>query len=68
MYRNDESRKKPFKTRLVPNKEQAANIFYYMKMRDVTQRDIAVMAGVSQQMVQRVIYGLSTSQDRKSVV
>lgn len=61
MHPIDKSRKEPTSVRLAPNREQAANIFFYMKMRDVTQLDISVMAGVSNSMVQQVIYGTKTS-------
>lgn len=40
---------------------QGAWINYQMKLNGVTQQQIAKMAGVSQQMVQRVAYGASTS-------
>jgi hypothetical protein len=44
-----------------PNKEQGAWICYQIRRGGLTQEDIARRAAVSQQMVQRVIYGIGTS-------
>jgi len=61
MHQIDKTRKEPSSVRLAPNREQAANIFFYMKKHNITQQDIAIMSGVCQQMVQQVIYGMKTS-------
>lgn len=67
MPRTREIRKKQYHKSVVPlstrepNAEQGAWIGYQLKLNGITQRDMAEIAGVSQQMVQRVAYGLSTS-------
>lgn len=43
------------------DREQGAWITYQMKVRGVTQQGLAQGLGVTQQMIQRVAYGVSTS-------
>ena len=67
MPRTEELRKKQSHKSVIslsarePNAEQGAWIGYQLRLKGLTQKDIAVAYGVSQQMVQRVAYGLSTS-------
>ena len=47
--------------RRVPERKQGAWICYQLKLAGLSQGDVAMTLGVSQQMVQRVAYGLVTS-------
>jgi predicted transcriptional regulator len=49
------------KIRLVPDAEQGAYIMYRMRLRDLTQNDIAAALGISSEFVHMVIWGKKTS-------
>uniref|UniRef100_A0A7C3EJW4 XRE family transcriptional regulator n=1 Tax=Gracilinema caldarium TaxID=215591 RepID=A0A7C3EJW4_9SPIR len=45
----------------IPNMEQGIWLNYLLRTAGYSQKDIAEKAGVSRQMVQKVLYGLKTS-------
>ena len=47
---------------VVPNMEQGIWLNYLLRTAGYSQKDIADKAGVSRQMVQKVLYGIKTSQ------
>jgi len=47
---------------VVPNMEQGIWLNYLLRTAGYSQQDVATKAGVSRQMVQKVLYGIKTSQ------
>jgi DNA-binding transcriptional regulator LsrR (DeoR family) len=53
---------------VVPNMEQGIWLNYLLRTAGYSQQDIATKAGVSRQMVQKVLYGLKTSRRVQTVI